>query len=428
MKVTSRISAALLLASSAATFAFSLTPVDGRPPVSQWDLAPGWSVSATFSVWLIVVLSTIFLIFGGWRIENRAPSPRRFWGLYSLGLLFFMSLASGFAHLSIAAMQNVVALGVFTLAIALGLTWPRPKAFFRTLIISGCVFATVSTMELLLGLPLIHNQSVGQLLIIPIALVTGLWTANGGNPVRAWHPIGILVAQFLLVTGVVATGARMPTAIAIFLAATLFYKRKWPLLKKITAWFAGMVVLVAWTWLLISSSDFLTKRLHEPPEALSFGPSEDSVNDVSEVADSFILPIPNTNGRLVVWESLVARETDLLTFLFGRGTGEAVQASETMSNPHSEFIRFYFDLGLFGLLLFGIFLLWLVFQGFSSAATQLENKTLAPALGFAIGSLAVTNSILLYTDFGLIAGLAIGMALRNRPVTEAGELQGRKLR
>lgn len=407
----------ILLASAVAAFALSLTPVDGRTPVSHWDLAPGWSVSAAFSVWLIALLFAIFVISAAGRIWHCGLSPRRFWGLYSLGLLAFMTLASSFAHVSIAAMQNLVALGVFTLAIAVGLTWPRPEAFFWTLVISGCVFATVSVIELFLGIPLIHNRTVGQLLIIPIALVTALWATNGRNPDRAWHPIGIFFAQFLMFTGVVATGARMPTAIALFLVATLFFKRTWPLLKKITAWLGGVVTLVAWTWLLIVLNDSLTNRLHEPPEALSLGP----------VAGS--LSVPNTNGRLVVWEWLVVRETDLLTFLFGRGSGEAVvQASELFTNPHSEFVRFYFDLGVVGLLLFVGFLVWLVLQGLPSAATQCENKTLAPALGFAIGSLAVTNSILLYTDFGLIAGVATGMALRNRRLGQNQQCQERQLR
>lgn len=378
----------------------SINPGGLAASLSQLIIVEGVRVSAAFSVLSVLVFLGAVIVRAGNLVAGNRPllDPVNSWGIWALGGLFAVSIAGSFRELSIPAAQNTVVLAIFVTGMFLGLSPGLGDRVEKLLLVIAPMMAALSITEMIFDLNLVHNQQLAQML--PIAIVLFAFRLQQSIRLQEESRVRLALAlgQFILLTGVFSTGQRTASVIAVLLSAIFATQTSYSLVRNSINYFLSVLLIGCYGLIYFLSAPSLSARFNEPSETILLG------------AEPILLP--NSNGRFSVWASLLSEEHSLVTLLFGRGTGSAVTASAEISNPHSEYIRFFFDLGLFGLALWLAFLIWTIVFGIQALRRGLFEGVLAIGLGLTISMFSFTISILLYSDFALLSALFLGSVSR----------------
>lgn len=393
----------------------SLHPWGAAASVTQLMISKDITVSAAFSVFSFLFLSLTLIL--TWprsspvSLWDSLGTPK-FWGLWALGALYVLTIAGSLRVLSIASAQNTVALGIFVSAIALA-GWSNYGQWFEKLFLFlGPAMAIVAILELTLGINLVHNQQLAQILPLAILLFVHMFQQSLALTTPFWIKAGLVVGLVVLLTGVLSTGQRMASAISVVLLTIVFIRRGCSLVKSVATYLLGASATVIYSFGFFLLNRALRVRLDESADEIIV-PAFLTVTSTGEAQVS--LAVPNSNGRLEVWGRLLSEEYSWLSVMLGRGTGSAVAASADIANPHSEYVRFFYDLGIIGLIIWAAFLTWALLTGLKMIRRYELRGWLLIGAVISIAAFSLTSSILLYTDAGLLWGLLLGTALRDGP-------------
>lgn len=387
----------LLLSISAGELGFSLF---------FWDPWPNFSVSAAFTISAIILFSFV-LLFSGPKLwvrlfEHRLRSVMHNLPYLSLVCLLFLSSLGALLAPTRSALQNTAVLALFLLGFLVGYSsFDSLRLFWLSVVFFGVVMSVLSQVELYLGSDIVHNQQVAQMLLIP-QLVSAHMAVNYWSPMRRfrwdWTGIGLSLIPFALFLGIVATGARMPTLVALVILGLSVLRVGVPIGSQVLRFIFSAGIGGVMSVFVVAGSSFLRSRYSEPSESLRLG----------EPAFGIDLALPNTNGRFDLWGGLLESHVSFSDYVFGQGPGAAVGISGDMSNPHSEYMRFYVDFGVVGLALFVVFLISLIRPGLQFPGSWGTDHLIPAGFALVVGLLALTNSILLYPDFVALGSMLLG--------------------
>lgn len=373
------------------------------PSLSQLQVTNQLSLGAVFSIATVLALGTSTLVYLGKVFLDRAIFRKNRMQNAAIWILIILLAQTSLGTLqnqTIAALQNVAAMIILVLGIWLGARHPAAHRSF-TLVLIGAGLALVGflLLELCLGVDLILNQQAGQNLLLSLLASS---TVLAGRTVQS-HRMTMLVIvtiNSILLLGIVLTGARMPIAIAVVIFPLTFIAGK-PF-KPLYFWryLIGLGGAASFSAIITFVTPHVLGRFREPLESLGTLPG-------TEIA----VFGPNSNGRLRTWSDLLRSHETAGEFLLGQGTGSAVRGSGMLTNPHSEYVRFFVDFGLLGLLLLLALLLSLILLPSRIYDVHGSHRLAIRGFGVVVACLSLTNSILLYTDFVLVGSVLLGIWL-----------------
>lgn len=235
-----------------------------------------------------------------------------------------------------------------------------------------------------------------------IAALVALAIVVPGKP----ENIFVRVAPYTLVLSQLLSLSRTAAAIGLLFLVFVVLRNKRGLRLLLAAFLLAVVVLVG----------FLAVRFFEP------------LRDRFLVGDNALQlggATISTQGRVTLWDTLLASIEG--SWFFGNGLGSAyatLSANGLPNDPHNEYLRFYFEFGLVGVLLFLMMWSGLVFRSLSNARVSDHPVHWASAIGLlAIGAVAVTDNPFVY-GFGMAPlAVLIGLSLahaNHEDMTAAG--------
>ena len=352
----------------------------------------------------LLVLATVALLYRA--VLGRKSDSERTPALRAFALLSPLLILSAYASVRLVAewrlegAQNLLALFVLSLAplvFWLSNSWPRPDQALRIVVwVMGPTSLVYLTFRFL-DLPGFADRQFAMVALVGLAAAVSLTPRS----------IAERVVPYLIFVGIVASGSRTASVIALVVLATLALRSATSTVQKlfrlaiIGAGGVGVGVLA------FIALGFVSERVEE-----------------SGVSGTVAEVIVNSNGRLGAWAEFLNLLNSPTAWVFGRGTGAAMEFGtanlDFFSHPHNEYIRYLVDLGALGLILLASGCVLVLVTLLRSQGFELDAPRAATLVIVALGGMAMTDGPL-YSSFVIIpASMIIGMGLRSRREAAAG--------
>jgi len=365
------------------------------------------SVYATVLAAGLVLMSYMAQLLLGSHFQSR-KSPRRLKAesLRALVILWPLILLLVFSSIWLAAewriegAQNLLALTILVvgiLALATETDFEKVRRFLRlylyvSLAVSG--FYLVFTVS---GLPGFANRQFAMIMLVSLS-IAAVWPASN------WL---LRVAPYIFAFSIVLSQSRTAALVAlVLLAIHVFWgmKGNWTLWSRVAAG-------------LIAVGGVLVLAVVAPPWVEFWTGADLGIEDRD---------LSGTSGRFTAWARFLALLTRPSEWIFGLGTGAAMEYGTAevpyFSHPHNEYLRFLVDLGILGvvLLILGALLLIIHFTRSWSSAEPVGKAALLVIVS--LGIVATTDGPL-YSSFviipaTLVIGLGLASTLNTRPSPE----------
>ncbi len=352
------------------------------------------SVYATVLVAGLVSISLLTQVLQGryiqsglpwWRLN--APSARMLRIMWPLILLLLFSAARLAFKWRIEGAQNLLALTILVigiLALATETNSHKVKSFLSFYLYVSLAVSVVFVAFTVVGLQGFANRQYGMIMLVGLSIAVVWPTAN-----RL-----LQVAPFFLTFSIALSQSRTTALVAIILLAAHIFLilegkgKQWSRVLVSMGVAAGVAVLafLSLSWL----QAWLGRDLEERA-------------------------LLETSGRFAAWGEFLTLLTKPTEWLFGLGTGAAMQYGTAyipyFPHPHNEYLRFLVDLGILGLVLLLLGAISLLIQ-LGRSWPQGEPVTKAALLVvISLGIVATTDGAL-YSSFVIIpATLVVGLGL-----------------
>ena len=352
----------------------------------------------------LLVVASVALLFRA--VFGRKSDAERIPALRALALLSPLLILSAYASVRLVAewrlegAQNLLALFVLTLAplvFWLSNSWPRPDQALRIVVwVMGPTSLVYLTFRFL-DLPGFADRQFAMVALVGLAAAVSL------------SPRGIAerAIPYIIFVGIVASGSRTASVIALVVLSTLALRSATSAGQKLLRLAMVGVGGVGVGVLAFIALGFVSERVEE-----------------SGVSGTVAEVIVNSNGRLGAWAEFLNLLDSPAAWLFGRGTGAAMEFGTAnlafFSHPHNEYIRYVVDLGAVGLLLLAGGCALVLITLLRSRGFALDAPRAATLVIVALAGMALTDGPL-YSSFVIIpASMIIGVGLRSRRETAAG--------
>lgn len=355
------------------------------------------SVYALVLVAVLLVAGTATVLlprnFGGHPFEGSKETQRALLTASPLLLLSAYATIRLAFEWRLEGAQNLLALYVLTLGpllFWLSRYWPNPGQLLR--IISWVFGLTAVTYIVfrLADLPGFADRQYAMVALVGLAVAVSL------------SPRGFLerLIPFVIFVGIVLSGSRTASVIAIVILSTLALRSAASTMVKVLQVLGLLVAGLGVGVLSFFLLGFVSERVEE-----------------SGVAGTVAEVIVNSNGRLGAWAeflNLLASPTD---WLFGRGTGAAMEFGTAnlpfFSHPHNEYIRYLVDLGMLGIVLLAVGCIAILTRLLKNKGFSQDPSRAATLVVVALAAMSLTDGPL-YSSFVIIpAAIVIGAGLRS---------------
>ncbi len=320
-------------------------------------------------------------------------------------LLFFSSvwLASEWR---IEGAQNLLALTILVvgiLALANETDFEKIKRFLTVYLYFSLAVSLIFFVFTISGLPGFANRQFAMILLVSLS-VAAVW------PPSNWL---LRVTPYFLAFSIVLSQSRAAALVALVLLGIHILwsgAGTWKLWLRIAASLTAAVGIVVLAVLV-------------PPWIESWTDTDLGVEDRD---------LTGTSGRFAAWGRFLALLTKPSEWIFGLGTGAAMEYGTAevpyFSHPHNEYLRFLVDLGILGvvLLILGAILLMIRLLNSWSGTEPVGKAALLVIVS--VGLVATTDGALyssfviipatLVVGFGLASALTTGSLLSERPAKE----------
>jgi O-antigen ligase len=354
------------------------------------------SVYATvLAAGLVLVSCTTQLLLGSYIKPRAIPRRLKAESLRLLRILWPLILLLVFSSIWLAlewrieGAQNLLALTILVvgiLALANETDSQKVKRFLSLYLHVSLVVSGVYVVFTVSGLPGFANRQFAMIMLVSLS-IAAVWPASN-RLLRA--------APYVFAFSIVLSQSRAAALVAlVLLAIHLFWSTRgtWKLWSRITA-------------TLIAVGGVLVLALVAPPWIEAWTGIDWGI----EYRD-----LSGTSGRFTAWARFLALLTRPSEWIFGLGTGAAMEYGTAevpyFSHPHNEYLRFLVDLGILGvvLLIIGALLLIIHFTRSWSSAEPVGKAALLVIIS--LGIVATTDGPL-YSSFVIIpATLVIGLGL-----------------
>jgi len=344
---------------------------------------------------LVLVSCTTQLLLGScmrpraipWRLK--AESLRVLKIMWPLILLLLFSLIWLALEWRIEGAQNLLALTILVvgiLALANEIDSQKVKRFLSLYLYVSLVVSGVYVVFAVSGLPGFANRQFAMIMLVSLS-IAAVWPASNRL---------LRVAPYFLTLSIILSQSRTAALVAlVLLCIHIFWSTKgtWKLWSRITA-------------TLIAAAGILVLVLVVPPWIEAWANIALGIEERD---------LGGTSGRLTAWARFLSLLTRPSEWIFGLGTGAAMEYGTAevpyFSHPHNEYLRFLVDLGILGvvLLILGALLLIIHFARSWSRAEPVGKASLLVIIS--LGIVATTDGPL-YSSFVIIpATLVIGLGL-----------------
>lgn len=304
-----------------------------------------------------------------------------------MGVFVFFAILVLFANWDLAGLQNVSVYSGFVASIIIGARLSLRTDLLLAMswfAIGGAIATGAFLVGQVVGVTTLAPRAYALSMLVPLACASAVARADRR---LARSPIWIFV-------GIAASLSRMATASGLLVLTVLGGRGTGGLFRAVGKALLAVIgfFVLAWAYRPLR-------------ERFTVG---DAAYDLGGVQ-------LNTSGRAVVWERTLDGASE--QWLFGQGPGAAATFVSArfsgISHPHNEYIRLYFDFGVFGLALFVVSVasltLWLLRR--SNDLRSQIHAAAAVALA-AVMVASVTDNVLTYPfvmiPLGMLVGLAVG--------------------
>lgn len=289
--------------------------------------------------------------------------------------------------------QNLLALYVLTvgpLVFWLSRSWPAPEQLLRAMSWTIGPTAILYIYFRLSDLPGFADRQFAMVALVGLAVSVSLTPRNFAER----------LIPYIVFLSITVSGSRTASAVALVLLSTLPLRQAGSVIEKFLRalgyLIAGFGVGVV-SFVLLG---FATERVQE--------------SGVAETAAEVIL---NSNGRLGAWAEFLGLMTSPLAWVFGLGTGAAMEFGTAnlafFSHPHNEYIRYLVDLGVLGLMLLAAGCASVLVALLRNRQFSADAPRAATLVVIALAGMSLTDGPL-YSSFVIIpSALVIGSGLRS---------------